>query len=958
MPTAVGLRSFAEALATDAPSVLVLHGDPDRLSEAFAPPGPRGGTREPAPARRPDDDSLRAHLVERVHAIVCASLQIEPHRLAPDAALSRFGLDSIVALDVIKRLETHFRGLPKTLLFDRGSVQEVADYLWTSRRAEVARAFEVTQPQPPRAQPQPQQPQPPQPQPLTALPPGDTPGSLYLQGKLSIDELVARVGRAGITPIAPAKPTSSADARLLHERELDRHPSVRQQVERLERSGLAVAYEAALYPYLFIDRAGQDLARVLVLDEARLIIPYLPVRESTYAQLAEYARQRGLQILLVDRYHAFAHTPDTKLIPLGVWQDLPIQGFSLAGRRLQKLRYLVNKFGARPGARVEEYASTADLPLQQMRDLMTRWSEAKGAVIRHSVDCMQELLERRLRLGYRAFLTHDDGGLRSVIVIGEGEPGYHVMDQEFYDPASAPLGHMEFAIVEIIARLGHEGAHTLSLGLTWNPFAIDEDPRRDPEGWAWLRRQHEERTLLGQIFEAGRSNYQFKRKFGVDGEPVYAYLPRAAPPTVVLSYWPLFSQSSLVGSDVATHLGAPVERASEHRERLLSSRALHELATEQVPIDLVTDSWFSVRSPAVARRAFELRRCEPPASALLARWIPFDHHVPFSQGRLAEQAFYPALFERSARTGRRRIAGAIPWLSTLHAQLDAGFEVVELPSPDVLSDGLSDELSDEPSPLRGELDLAALERDLRESPQTLAMVGIEVLSNASGGHAVRLEHLRQVRALLAPHGIPLVMDASRVVRNAALLRQHGAADALDDLWAIVTATLRLADHVVMSLSKDFAMPRGGLIATNDAALARALAADTDPEVLRLACAALEQRGTIEHLIDGQLRFAQRLGRALADVGVPALYPIEGHAVVIDTTRYPGGRERILDRLFVETGIRGGVHHPGKQRNNRLTRCIRLALPLGQDPAAEEHVIAALPRFFAELAGLATDRPRP
>jgi rhizoxin synthesis polyketide synthase/nonribosomal peptide synthetase RhiB len=947
MPTGTGLRSFYEALSTEGSSVLVLHGDPDRLAAAFAEPKPRHPPREPGPARG-SDETLQSRLLDHVHATVCASLQVEPQRLGHDAALSRFGLDSIVALEVTRRLEDHFPGLPKTLLFDRGSVRELADYLWTSRREDVSRAFGDALPA------RPQEPEAEAPPPRPAEPQGDSPEQLYRQGKIGLDELVRRVGRAGVRPVPPGKEAARPEARLIHESELDRHPSVAQQVERLERNGLAVAYEAALYPYIFLNRAGDDLARGHLIDEARLFVPYLPVRAGVYGELLEHARSHGLQVLLVDRYHEWAHTADTKLLPLGVWQDLPIQGFSLGGRKMRKLRYLVEKFRARAGARVEEYDASADLPLRQMRDLMARWSEAKGSVIRHSLDCMQELLGRRLRLGYRAFLTYDESALCSIIVIGEGEPGYYVMDQEFYDPATAPLGHMEYAIVEIMERLGREGAHTFSLGLTWYPFGLEEDPRRDSEGWAWLQRQAEDRTLLGQIFEQARSNHQFKSKFGVEGEQVYAYLPRAAPPSVVQNYWPLFSRNSRPGAEVASRLGEPVEDAREHRQRLLADHALHALATEQVPLDLITDSWFSVRSRAVARRAFELRRCAPPAETSLTRWLPFEHLVPFSQGRTAEQVFYRALFERSAREGRRRIVGSIPWLSTLQAQLESRFEVIELPSPEVLSH--------EPLLFRGELDLAALERHLGEAPEKLAMVGLEVLSNASGGHPVRLDHVRRVRALLEPHGVPLVLDASRVVRNAMLLRRHGAAGGIDDLWSIVTATLELADHVVMSLSKDFGMPRGGVIATRDASLMQALSAaqaalrlDADPEVLRLARAALHEREPLERLLDEQLEFARRLGQTLDALGVPTLRPAEGHAVVVDTSAFPEGRERLLERLFVETGIRGAVHHAGKQRNNRLGHCVRLALPLGLEAAARERILSQLQRFFSELA---TARPRP
>jgi acyl transferase domain-containing protein len=92
---------------------------------------------------------------------------------------------------------------------------------------------------------------------------------------------------------------------------------------------------------------------------------------------------------------------------------------------------------------------------------------------------------------------------------------------------------------------------------------------------------------------------------------------------------------------------------------------------------------------------------------------------------------------------------------------------------------------------------------------------------------------------------------------------------------------------------------------------------------------------------------------LFECGIAIRTPAYGHAIVIDLSQYtadPGNKDskvKLLRDLFIETGIRGGIHQVGKQRQSLLNRCIRLAFPLGLLRESEEVIFDKLKGFFTQ-----------
>ncbi|MEU0807603.1 SDR family NAD(P)-dependent oxidoreductase [Streptomyces sp. NPDC005970] len=85
-------------------------------------------------AGEPDGAAARAledRAVGYLRRLLASSLKLGPERLAVDAPLERYGMDSVIAVNVISRLEESFGPLSRTLLFEVETVRELARHFAT-----------------------------------------------------------------------------------------------------------------------------------------------------------------------------------------------------------------------------------------------------------------------------------------------------------------------------------------------------------------------------------------------------------------------------------------------------------------------------------------------------------------------------------------------------------------------------------------------------------------------------------------------------------------------------------------------------------------------------------------------------------------------------------------------------------------------------------------------------------
>ncbi|HEX8106442.1 MAG TPA: alpha/beta fold hydrolase, partial [Kofleriaceae bacterium] len=586
--------------------------------------------------------------------------------------------------------------------------------------------------------------------------------------------------------------------------------------------------------------------------------------------------------------------------PFGVVQQLEeVAAFTLDGADRQRLRGLVRRFGRAGDVAVAEYVSGSDPAMdRELAELVDRWAAGKPVVNPYTYTIRADLRRGALAGDHRVFVTSVDGVVRAAVIVTRmaSQPGY-LLDAEFYGD-DMPAGGLEHTIVRIIEILRGEGIAIFSFGATFGVKVCDS-PNASPDA----ERALDELRAAGVL---GRGNYQFKSKFRPTELPIYLCQPADRPTSV---------------ADILVMIGSPEP----------ASRSPIQLAHRAVAIDLLTDSWAERDDPWIAER---MRALEPAAAgardSIEQSWLPFTCVLPTPSGRAAE-----ALLCRSwpGRRGTVLHNGLFPtWVWNLSEQR---FTPVAVPG---LGEG------------------TALEDAIARDDQGISFVAVELSCNAAGGQPISLHGLRQIAATARARGLPLVLDATRLVENALVLAEsHGCG-----VWEMARELLELGDVATFSLSKDWGVNFGGLVASRipdlDDRLREAAAlrgTDVGLASRRLLQAALGDRDAVLEQVRRRMAAVQALAKPLLEAGLPVVTPVGGHCVLVDVDRIPGFAGRpgeFLTEVFERTGVRGGPHLAG-DAHPQLRACCRFAVPVGMTAEAAG-------RAGALLAGTGAARTEP
>ncbi|MEV0016819.1 SDR family NAD(P)-dependent oxidoreductase [Streptomyces tendae] len=795
------------------------------------------------------------------------------------------GFTSFDMLRGVSALEAGIGALPKALLFERPTLDRLTDYLCeTHGEQAVARV------------------RPPAPQ--------ETP--------------------------APA-PGPATGARTLTRTEVAADPELGPVVAELERrygkeSGLGGRNIA---PHLFVGAERRGLFALSKRDRALLVWNYTGP-EDHFAELAaeyfDHARRTGLRpnLLSLVRLAEVGGEPVTAT-PFGALQRIEDLGsFTLSGGRMSRLRYMVKRFEKAGACRTVEYRSGDDPAVDaELAALVDGWAATKQMVNPYVRRVREELAGGRLDERHRLFLTYLDDALVNAVVVTRiaSENGY-LLDVEFY-PGHMPLGGLEFALVRILERLREEGCEVFSFGASFGG-----EPGTSPNASEAAVRALSELRDAG-IFGGG--NYQFKNKFRPENRTLYLVQPEGDGASEV-------SDVILMIADPATPAAAatPAPREPDPdlapRAARLSAHGhnpvrLPHLAVE---LDLITDSWADRADPwqrARTRTLGELADAvgvtgeEPPA----VPWLPFAHRFFAASGRAAEERVCRAW---PGPRGRVLHASAFPtWLGAL---TEHGFDPsIALP---VVGEG----------PCAADLRLTALEDALDRYAGQVSFVLVETATNAHGGAPLSLENLRGVAERTRASGVPLLVDATRLLDNALLVSGADPGRPARDPWEVVREMLGLAQTVTFSLSKDFGVDGGGLIATADERLAerlteRMLERGREPglSARRLLSAALLDQESTTRLVTERVANVAAFRQRLELGGVPLVPGPSAHCVLLDVDKAAAGSAlrhpvaSYLAGIYAATGVRGGPHlTPGARLADgsapQERHLIRLAVPLGMD----------------------------
>ncbi len=394
----------------------------------------------------------------------------------------------------------------------------------------------------------------------------------------------------------------------------------------------------------------------------------------------------------------------------------------------------------------------------------------------------------------------------------------------------------------------------------------------------------------------------------------------------------------------------PIKMTSrQQREDAISKSGYNTflLSSEDVYIDLLTDSGTSAMSDRqwsammMGDEAYAGSRNFHNLVETIQEYYGYRYVVPTHQGRGAEHILSQSMIKPGDY-----VPGNMYFTTTKFHQEKAGGTFV-----DVILDEAHDPESDHP--FKGNVDMDKLDRLIQEvGVEKIPYLSLETNVNMAGGQPVSLNHMKELHKYCQNKGIPIMLDATRAVENAYLIkdREEGYADR--SIVSLLKEICSYTDGCTMSAKKDCLVNIGGFLAMNDEKLfeqAKNMVvlfeglhtyggmAGRDMEALAQG---IRESVEFEH-IRARVEQTRYLGAKLEAWDIPIVLPVGGHAVFLDAKRilphipqdqFPA--QRLASALYVESGVRAmerGVVSAGRNKetgdhNYPKLELVRLTIP--------------------------------
>lgn len=339
------------------------------------------------------------------------------------------------------------------------------------------------------------------------------------------------------------------------------------------------------------------------------------------------------------------------------------------------------------------------------------------------------------------------------------------------------------------------------------------------------------------------------------------------------------------------------------------------LRTQDIFLDMLTDSGTNAMSDhqlgamMEADDAYAGSESFFKLAAAVEDVLSFKMVMPVHQGRAAEHLLAKAF----VHPGDVVLMNYHFTTSKAHVDL-AGGRVMELFGSEAMN-------THSDQPFKGNMDLERVEAAIREvGREKIAYIRMEATTNLIGGQPFSLQNLRDVKAIAARNGIPLVFDGSLISENAHFIQQREVEFANHTIIDIIREMMSLVDVFYMSGRKSAGV-RGGLIATNQKKfydqiipwlpVYEGFATYGGMSTKEIEAMAVGLREMCDPTVaSSSADFVEYFVNCLDEAGVPVVTPAGGLACHVDARRflphlpqaqYPAGA--LAAAIYLVSGIR-------------------------------------------------------
>jgi len=396
---------------------------------------------------------------------------------------------------------------------------------------------------------------------------------------------------------------------------------------------------------------------------------------------------------------------------------------------------------------------------------------------------------------------------------------------------------------------------------------------------------------------------------------------------------------------------------------------LFKLRSDQVTIDLLTDSgtgsmsdrqWAAMmtgdESYAGASSYFRLKET-------IESIFGMPYFLPTHQGRAAENVIFSALLK----------AGDIVPGNSHFDTTKGHIEFRRCHAVDCTIDDAAD--TQKELPFKGEMDIAKLEKLLRENPrEKVPCVVLTITNNTAGGQPVSMRNIRETAEVCRRYGVPLLLDSARFAGECLFHQDpRGGLCRTRPSRRSSAKSSNYADIMTISAKKDGVVNMGGFVAMRSEELYRQAMtfsimfegyvtyggmSGRDMDALAVG---LDENTEYEQL-DARIRQVKLLRDLLDEYGVPYQRPAGGHAIFVDAKKVLPNlpKEQFIAQtlaveLYLEAGIRGVeigsilADRDPDTHENRYPRLELLRLAIPRRVYSDNHirVIAAACRNIYE-----------